>query len=103
MCCAADGDTILSQLPDGANQHLEEAMVDKQDPGEDARKKDISSNTLHSQKLLSPCSKCLCACGEWVQEKAALECSAFSFLLHDKSEEFWTNDKVKDFLSVLCV
>lgn len=41
--------------------------------------------------------------GEWIQEKSALECSAFSFLLHDKSGEFWTNDKVKDFLSILHV
>lgn len=58
---AADGNIILSQFLAEGDPYLGEATAEMRDSGEDAQKNCVSSNILHSQRLLFPCSKCLCA------------------------------------------
>lgn len=88
---AEDGSTTPSWLSSGENPNLGEATAEKQDPAENTWKKGVSSNILCSERLLSPCSKCVCF---------------FLLTRHKKEkspEELWANVKKKYFLRILCI
>lgn len=102
---AADGNIILSQFLAEGDPYLGEDTAEMQDSGEDAQKNCVSSNILHSQRLLFPCTKCLCAFSSWsdARKRKVLQSVLNShFYYIDKHGEFWAN-KVKDFLCELCL